>query len=61
MKILLIAADLISLWIGSVANLDFIGQLMKPADTSELEFYPVDSKIVKSKENNPEIEKQFKV
>lgn len=56
---LLLDPETIPVWLDPKADLDFIAELMKPSDTSEFEFYPVDSKIVKSKENNSNIEKPF--
>ena len=53
---LLLKPDVIPDWLNPKTDIELIKQLMKPADTIDFEAYSIDSKIVKSKVNNPEIE-----
>lgn len=54
---LLLEPDFIPAWLNTLEDLDFIKTILKPANTKEFEAYPINAGIVKSKENDPNIEK----
>ena len=53
---LLLNPEVIYDWLNPKTDVELIKKLMKPADTSEFEAYPIEAIIVKSMENNPNIE-----
>ncbi len=53
---LLLESDVIPAWLNNETDLELIKAILAPADTLDFEAYPIDAGIVKSKENNPEIE-----